>query len=94
MFEGFLFFGIPVVDLVGTSKVEEESGDGWEIPDEAMVEVNEVYESLHISPVLRGRLIADSSNFNRVYLDFVLWDDQSEVLNLLPMELTLLWAKE
>ena len=59
-----------------------------------MVEVNKAYESLHISLVLRGGPIADSGNFNRIYLDLILQDDQSEVLNLLPMELTLLWVKE
>ena len=59
-----------------------------------MVEVNKAYESLHISPVLQGGQIVDSSNFNRVYLDLVLQDDQSEVLNLLLMELILLWAEK
>jgi len=46
------FLGIPVPGLVGTSEVEEGSGYGWEIPDKATVEVNEVYKSLHISSVL------------------------------------------
>ena len=59
-----------------------------------MVEVDEAYESLHVSPVLQGGPIIDSSNFNRVHLDLVLQDDQSEVLNLLLMELTLLWAEK
>jgi len=59
-----------------------------------MVEVNEAYESLHVSLVLQGRPVTDSSNFNRVHLDLVLQDDQSEVLNLLPMELTLLQVEE
>ena len=51
-----------------------------------MVEVNKAYESLHISPVLQGGQIVDSSNFNRIYLDLVLQDDQSEVLILLWAE--------
>ena len=34
------------------SEVEEGSGYGQEISDEAMVEVNKAYESLHISLVL------------------------------------------
>ena len=59
-----------------------------------MVEVNEAYESLHISLVLRDGPIVDSSNFHRVHFDLVLRDDQSEVLNLLPMELTLPQAEE
>jgi len=59
-----------------------------------MVEVNEAYESLHVSLVLQDRPVTDSSNFNRVHLDLVLQDDQSEVLNLLPMELTLLQVEE
>ena len=36
----------------------------------------------------------DSGNLNRGNLDLVLQDDQSEVLNLAPMELALLQAKE
>ena len=76
------------------SEVEEGSGNGWEILDKTTVEVNEAYESLYISPVLRDRPIADSGNFNRVHLNLVLRDDQSEVLNLLLIELTLLWVEE
>ena len=34
-------------------EVEEGSGYGREISDKAMVEVDEAYESLHVSPVLR-----------------------------------------
>ena len=37
-----------------------------------MVEVNEAYKSLHISPVLQSGPIMDSSDLNRVYCDFVL----------------------
>ena len=59
-----------------------------------MVEVNEAYESLHISPVLQDRLLADSGNFNRVHRDLVLRDNQSEVFNLLLVELTFLWTEE
>jgi len=58
------------------------------------VEVNKAYKSLHVSLVLQGELVMDSGNFNRVHLDLVLQNDQSEVLNLLLMELTLLWAEE
>ena len=58
------------------------------------VKVNKACESLYISPVLWGEPIADSGNFNRVHLDLVLQDDQSKVLNLLLMELTLLQAEE
>ena len=35
------------------SEVKEGSGYGWEILDEAMVEVEKAYESLHISLVLQ-----------------------------------------
>ena len=59
-----------------------------------MVEVNEADESLHVSLVPRGGPITDFGDFHRVYLDLVLWDDQSEVLNLLLMELILLQAEE
>jgi len=62
--------------------------------DEVTVEVNEAYEGLYVSLVLWGRLLADSSNFNRVHHNLVLQDDQSEVFNLLPMELALLWTEE
>ena len=55
-----------------------------------MVEVNEAYKSLHISLVLQDRLLADSGNFNRVHCNLVLQDDQSEVFNLLLVELTFL----
>jgi len=63
-FEGFLLFGIPVPSLVGTCEVKEESGYGREISDKAMVEVDKAYESLHVSPVLQGGPITDSSDFN------------------------------
>ena len=76
------------------SKVEEGSGYGWEISDEVAVEVNEAYESLHVSLVLWGGPIVDSDNLNRVYCNFVLWDYQSKVLNPLLMELILLQAEE
>ena len=58
------------------------------------VEVNKACESLYISLVLWSRPIADSGNFNRIYLDLVLQDDQSKILNLLLMELILLWVEE
>ena len=60
----------------------------------ATVEVDEAYESLHVSLVLWGGLLANSSNLNRVHLDLVLRDDQSEVLDPAPMELALLWVEE
>jgi len=59
-----------------------------------MVEVDKAYESLHVSLVLWGRPIADSGDFNRVYHNLVLQDDQSEVFDLLSMKLTLFWAEE
>jgi len=93
-FEGFLFLSISVPSLVGTSKVEEGPGDGGEVLDKATVEVDEAYESLYVSPVLRGGSIVDSGNLNRVHLNLVLRDDQSEVLNPLLIELTLLQAEE
>ena len=76
------------------SEVEEGSGYGRKVLDEVMVEINEAYESLHISPVLWDGLLADSGNFNRVYCDLVLRDDQSEVFNLLLVELTFLQMEE
>jgi len=75
-------------------EVEEGSGYGREISDKAMVEVDEAYESLHVSPVLQGGPIVDSSDFNWVHRNLVFQDDQSEVFDLLLMELTLLWAEE
>jgi len=94
MFEGILFLGVPVPGLVGASEVKEGPGDGGEVSDEATVEIDEAYESLHVSPVLWDGPIADFGNLNRVHLDLVLRDDQSEVLNLLLMELTLLRTEE
>jgi len=94
MFEGFLFLSTPVLGLIRASEVEKGSSYGQEVLDEATVEVNEAYKGLHISPVLRDRPLADSSNFNRVHHNLVLRDDQSEVFNLLLVEHTLLWAEE
>jgi len=37
-----------------------------------MVEVNEAYKDLYVSPVLWGRPLMDSSNLNRVHHDLVL----------------------
>ena len=76
------------------SEVEEGSGYGWEIPDKSTVEVNKAYKGLYISSVLQGRLLMDSGNLNRVHCYLVLWDDQSKVLDLPPMELTLLQTEE
>ena len=75
-------------------EVEEGSGYGQEISDKVMVEVDGAYESLHISPVLRGGPIIDSGDFNWVHRNLVFRDDQSEVFDLLPMELTLLRVEE
>jgi len=94
MFEGFLFLSTPVPGLVRASEVK----DGWsysrEVLDEAMVEVNEAYESLHISPVLWDRPLVDSGDFNRVHHNLVLRDDQSKVFNLLLVELTFLQTEK
>jgi len=76
--------------MIGSSEVEERSSYGREVLDEATVEVNEAYEGLHVSPALWGGPLVDSSNFNRVYCNLVLQDDQPEVFNLLLVELTLL----
>jgi len=51
-FEGILFLGVPVPGLVRASEVEEGPGDGGEVLDEAPVEIDKAYESLHISLVL------------------------------------------
>ena len=59
-----------------------------------MVEINEAYESLYVSPVFWDGPIVDSGNFHRVHRNFVLWDDQSEVFNLPLMELTFLQEEE
>ena len=75
MFEGFLLLGTPVPGLIRVSEVKERLSYGQEVLDKVTVEVNEAYESLHISPVLQGRPIVDSSNLNRVHLDLVLQDD-------------------
>jgi len=37
------------------SEVKEGSGYGQEILNKATVEINKVYESLHVSPVFWGR---------------------------------------
>jgi len=58
------------------------------------VEVNEAYEGLHVSLALQDGPLADSGNFNRVHRNLVLQDDQPEVFNLLPVELTLLQIEE
>ena len=60
----------------------------------ATVEVDKAYESLYVSLVLQGGPIVDSGDFNWVHHNLVFRDDQSEVFNLLLMELTLLWVEE
>jgi len=90
MFEGFLFLGTLVPGLVRASEVKERSSYSREVLDEAMVEVNEAYESLHISLVLWDGPLVDSGDFNRVHRNLVLRDDQSKVFNLLLVELTFL----
>jgi len=62
--------------------------------DKATVEIDKTYESLYVSPVLQSRPVTDSGNFNRVHRNFVLQDDQSEVFNLLLVELTFLQTEE
>jgi len=52
MFEGFLLLGTPVPGLIRASEVKEGLSYSREVLDEATVEGNEAYESLHISPVL------------------------------------------
>jgi len=59
-----------------------------------MVEVDETYERLYISPVLWNGPLADSGDLNRVHRNFVLQDDQSQVFNLLPVEFTFLQTEE
>jgi len=80
--------------LIGASEVEERSSYDQEVLDEATVEVNETYESLHISPVLWDRPLMDFGNFDRVYHNLVLRDDQSKLFNLLLVELTFLQTEE
>ena len=80
--------------MIRLSEVKERSSYGREVLDEATVEVNKAYKGLHISPVLWGRPLVDSSNLNRVYRNLVLRDDQPKVFNLLPVELTLLRTEE
>ena len=75
-------------------EVKEGSSYSREVLDEAMVEVNEAYESLYISSVLWNRPLTDSGDFNRVHRNFVLQDDQSQVFNLLPVEFTFLQTEE
>ena len=75
-------------------EVEEGSSYNQAVLDEVTVEVNKASESLHISLVLWDRPLADSSDFNRVHHNLVLRDDQSEVFNLLLVELTFLWIEE
>jgi len=54
------------------SEIEEGSSYGREVLDKATVEINEAYEGLYVSPVLQDRPFVDSSDFHRVYRNFVL----------------------
>jgi len=54
------------------SEVKEGSSYDREVLDEATVEVNKAYESLHISLVLWDRPLMDSGDFNRVHHNLVL----------------------
>ena len=94
MFEGFLFLSTPVPGLIGASEVEKGLSYGREVLDEATIEINKAYEGLHVSPVLWDGPLTDSGDFNRVHRDLVLQNDQSEVFNLLLVELTLLRMEE
>jgi len=76
------------------SEVKEGLSYGREVLNEAMVEVDETYESLYISPVLQDGPLADSGDLNRVYRNLVLRDDQSQVFNPLPVEFTFLQMEE
>ena len=67
-----MFLGVPVPGLVGVSEVKEGPDNGGEVSDEALVEINEAYKSLHVSSVLQDGPITDSSNLNRVHLNLVL----------------------
>ena len=58
------------------------------------VEINKAYEGLHVSLVLRSGPIVYSSDFNGIHCNFVLQDDQFEVFNLLPVELTFLQVEK
>ena len=80
--------------MIGSSEVEEGPSYGREVLDEAMVEVNEAYKGLHVSPALWGGPLVDSGNLNRVHRNRVLRDDQPKVFNLLPVELALLRTEE
>ena len=51
-------------------------------------------ESLNVHLVLQSRPFSDSCDFDWIHGDFVLRDNQTQVLNPLLVELTLLWAKE
>jgi len=53
-----------------------------------------VSRSIPFDPHHQDGPITDSGNLNRVHLDLVFQDDQSEVLNPFLMELTLLWAEK
>jgi len=93
-FESFLLSGILAPGSVRTSEVEEGSSYGREILDKVTVEINKVYKDLYVGSVFQNRPIADSGNFYEVHHNFVLRNDQSEVFNLPPVELTFLWTEE
>jgi len=57
------------------SEIKEGSSYGQEVLNEMIVEVDEIYESLYISLVLRGRPLADSGDLNRIHCNLVLRDD-------------------
>ena len=94
MFESFLLSDIPAPGSVGTSEVKEGSSYSREVLDKVTVEINEAYKGLYISPVLQGGPIADSGDFHGVHHNFVLQNDQSEVLDLPSVEPTFLRVEE
>jgi len=57
------------------SEIKEGSSYGQEVLNEITVEVDEIYESLYISLVLRGRPLVDSGDLNRIHCNLVLRDD-------------------
>jgi hypothetical protein len=61
--------------------------------DKSTVEIDKSDEGLHLLLVSQSGPVCYTSNLDRIYFDLVVQDDNSQILNLSLLELTLLRSK-
>src|SRR5271156_1409451 len=88
------FHRIPLPRSVITSEVEERSSMVREVLNEPPVEVGKAKKRLYFLLAAWDRPFGDSGHFNRVHADRVVGYNDSKILHLCPLKLTLLRLKE